>query len=104
MIANSTSTQAYYDASNTILAALQPLLDKQELSFEEKKYIIEQMVRIQKDIGKKDTENKKFVLTVLGGACIAIIAAIGGLAAVLGAASGISLPQNDDDEDGDEKE
>lgn len=103
LIANSSSTQAYYDASNTILAALQPLLDKQELSFEEKKYIIDQMVKIQKDISKKDTENKKFVLTVLGGACVAIIAAIGGLAAVLGAASGISLPQ-DDEENHEEKE
>lgn len=103
LIANSSSTQAYYDASNTILAALQPLLDKQELSFEEKKYIIDQMVKIQKDISKKDTENKKFVLTVLGGACVAIIVAIGGLAAVLGAASGISLPQ-DDEENHEEKE
>ena len=60
-------------------------------------------VKIQKDISKKDTENKKFVLTVLGGACVAIIAAIGGLAAVLGAASGISLPQ-DDEENHEEKE
>lgn len=89
---NTASIAAYYDACNIILASLQKLLDKDNLSFEEQKYIIDQMMEVEKRMGKKETENKQFIKTIIGGACIAVIVAVGGLAAALGSNSGLSLP------------
>lgn len=57
---NDSSVQEFYEICNAIIKSLQKELDKENLSSEEKKYIIDQMTEVAKMMGEKDTENKKF--------------------------------------------
>lgn len=77
------------------------MLEQDDLSFDEKKYIIDQMLEVESRVGQKDTENKKHWLKIIGLTSAVIITCIGGLAAVLGANSGMSLPNlsSDDTDD-----
>lgn len=82
---NKESVQLYYDACKSIIESLQKQLDDQNLSFEERKYIIDNMVEVSKMIGEKDSENKKFIVTMtvigtmaLGIVTVALTSALGG--------------------------
>ena len=57
--------------------------------------------QVESRVGQKDTENKKHWLKIIGLTSAVIITCIGGLAAVLGANSGMSLPNlsSDDTDD-----
>lgn len=81
---NSESMKSYYDICNSIIESLKEELKDQELSFEERKYIIEQMKDVANMVGEKDTENKRFLasLSIIGGVVVAAIA--GAVAAALG--------------------
>ena len=74
--------KAVYDTYNSVIASLQKELDKDDLSFEQRKYIIEQMKEIAEKVDKKDTENKRFIAgmatlaTVVVGGGIAILASV----------------------------
>ena len=57
---NNESIKNVYDTYNTIIVSLRKELENEDLTFEQKKYIIEQMKEIAGIIYKKDTENKKF--------------------------------------------
>ena len=63
------------------------------------------MLEVESSVEQKDTENKKHWLKIISLASAVIITFIGGLAAVLGANSGMSLPNlssdNTDDMDND---
>ncbi len=61
----------------TIILSLQKELENDNLSFEEKVYILEQMKDIASRIDKKDTENKKWIrgMVTIGG-----VIALGGIA------------------------
>ena len=61
ILSNDASMKAAYDAYNSIMVSLQKELDKDCLTFEEKKYILEKMEEIADKIEKKDTENKKWI-------------------------------------------
>lgn len=89
MEANNTSIKAVYDNCNAIIFSLQKELEREDLSFEEKSYIIEQMKIVADMIAKKDTENKNWIkeMAIIGGSIllggIALLAmAIGGSASV----------------------
>lgn len=98
---NAESVQSYYAICNSILNTLSNMLEQDDLSFDEKKYIINQMLEVESRVEQKDTENKKHWLKIIGLTSAVIITFIGGLAAVLGANSGMSLPNlsSDDTDD-----
>jgi len=98
---NAESVQSYYAICNSILNTLSNMLEQDDLSFDEKKYIIDQMLVVESRVRQKDTENKKHQLKIVGWVSVVIITCIGGLAAVLGANSGMSLPDlhSDDSDD-----
>jgi len=81
---NDKSVQRYYDACVQILQTLREELKDQDLSFEERKFIVEQMLEVSRMMGEKDSENKRFItaLAVIGGAVVTGIAIA--LAALLG--------------------
>lgn len=85
MEANKESVQTYYDSCNSIIASLQKYLEDENLSFEDRKYVIDKMLEVSKMMGEKDSENKKFIATlaVVGAtaACVAsavLVSALGG--------------------------
>ena len=81
---NSESVQKCYDTYGAIIVSLQKELEKENLSFEEKKYIVEQMKKIADKVDKKDTENKKFIWAMSGMGMLALTGAVAILASALG--------------------
>lgn len=81
---NSESVQKCYDTYGAIILSLQKELEKENLSFEEKKYIIEQMKEIADKVDKKDSENKKFIWAMSGMGMLALTGAVAILASALG--------------------
>ena len=59
---NNESVQRVYDECALITSSLQKLLENENLSFEEKKTVIEKMTEIARMVSQKDTENKQFVI------------------------------------------
>lgn len=91
---NSESVGSYYSSCDAIISSLQKELDKEELSFEEKKYIIDKMIEVNKMKGDKDSENKKFIaiMGLIGG--VAVCVATGILSGVLGGDTKIEMNDN----------
>ena len=58
---NNESLRASYKTYNSIILSLQTELEKDNISFDERKYIIEQMKDIANAVDKKDSENKKWL-------------------------------------------
>lgn len=81
---NKESVQSYYDLCNSIIEVLKKQIDSENLSFEEKKYIIDKMLEISKMMGEKDSENKKFIVAIGGVGMVVVSVAIGVLASALG--------------------
>ncbi len=77
MASNDASIKSVYENYNAIILSLQKELENDNLSFEEKVYILEQMKDIASRIDKKDTENKKWIrgMVTIGG-----VIALGGIA------------------------
>ncbi|WP_294476535.1 hypothetical protein [uncultured Ruminococcus sp.] len=63
---NAESVQSYYAICNSILNTLSNMLEQDDLSFDEKKYIIDQMLVVESRVRQKDTENKKHQLKIVG--------------------------------------
>lgn len=93
---NGDSVKAYYDSCDAILSLLQKELDREELSFDERKYIIDKMLEVNQMKRIKDTENKKFLATLAMCGIAAVTVVTGTLAVVLGANTQIA--SKDDDE------
>ncbi len=81
---NRESVQSYYDSCKSIIEVLQKQLDDENLSFEERKYIVDKMLEISRLMGEKDSENKKFIATmaVVGATAVGIVTVV--LASALG--------------------
>lgn len=75
---NKESVQSYYNVCNSIIVSLQRQLEDGNLSFDERKYIIDKMLEVSKMMGEKDTENKRFIA-----ACVAVGAFATGMATVI---------------------
>lgn len=84
MSSNEESVQAFYEINKARTESLQRELDKEGLSFEQKKYIMDEMKEIANQVDKKDTENKKFILGMATLGAGAFIGAMGILASALG--------------------
>lgn len=63
---------------------MQKELDKDDLSFEEKKYIIEQMKDMADKVDKKDSENKKWIGGMAAMAGMVVVGVAASLASALG--------------------
>lgn len=81
---NQESVQSYYKICNDVIESLQKELNHDNPSFEERKYIIDKMLEISKMMGEKDTENKKFIVTMAGITATALCFTFAVLASVLG--------------------
>ena len=62
---NKESVQPYYDLCKSLIGVLQKQLEDDNLLFEEKKYIIDKLFEVSKMMGEKDSENKKFITTMM---------------------------------------
>lgn len=95
---NNESTKAVYNTYNEIIASLQKLLENDNLSFEERKYIIEQMKEIADKIDKKDSENKKWIACMLALAGGVIFGIAAHLASALGTNTNANLIDSDEND------
>lgn len=96
---NDDSIREVYVSYSAIIESLQKELDKPDLSFEEKKYIIEQMKDVADKVDKKDTENKRWLAgmaTLAGAVALGFVAT---LASSLGGNTHIEANDYDEDED-----
>lgn len=91
---NKESVQSYYDSCKSIIEVLQKQLEDENLSFEERKYIIDKMLEVSKMMGEKDSENKNFIVKTLMVGGVVIVGVVGMLASTLG---GNTKIETDDD-------
>ena len=70
--ANNDSVQSFNKTCDNISAALDKQLENEELSFEQKNIIIDKMISLAGMKRDKDTENKRFILDIVGtvGSCL----------------------------------
>ena len=92
---NSESVKSYYESCDMTIRSLQKELEKEELSFDERKDFIDKMIEVNKMKGYKDSENKKFIATLALVALAGIGTIAGGLASTLG--GNTKLEMNDED-------
>lgn len=92
LASNDTSVASSYKAYDTVLDALRDELKKEDLSFEQRKEILDKMAEIADSVAEKDSENKKFIFAAkaLGGAVVAL--GIGVLSVALGGKIDLKLP------------
>ena len=92
---NNASIKRVYDNYNAIILSLQKELDRTDLSFNERVYIIEQMKVIACKIDYKDSENKKWIkgMAVVGG--VIALAGIAVLGVAVGGAFAAKTPDMD---------
>lgn len=95
LVTNSESVQTYYDSCKSIIEVLQKQIDAENISFEERKYIIDKMLEASKMMGEKDSENKKFIVTlaVISSVAVGIVAAV--MASTLGGNTNVEINDTD---------
>ena len=90
---NEKNMESYYQGCNTILASYQKLLERDDLTFEEIKYISEKMLEVEERMASANTEDKHYhlkVFTVVG----TVLLGLGlGAVALLGGNTNIKLPK-----------
>lgn len=91
--ASEESSKDCFAVYDKVLSALEKCVYQEEISFEEKKYYLNQMVEIAKMADKKDTENKSFHWKVIGAATLTVISIVGIGAAALGGNFDFELPK-----------
>lgn len=93
---NNESQNVFYDICKSEIVSLQEELKLETLTSEDRDRIENKMIRIAEMVGEKDSENKKFLLKIIGLAGSAFVALGLGAASILG--SNTQMLQNDDDE------
>ena len=86
------SANQCFEIYNKILDALTKCLEKDDLSFEERQYYIEQMKEIANMASQKDSEGKKFKWANLAAFGTLAITIIAGAASLLGGNSKLGFP------------
>ena len=85
-------TQMCYDMYNEVMSALTKMLDEDNLSFDERVYILEQMKEIADKVDQKDTEGKNMIMKVIGiSGSVAL-----GITAILATTLGVNLTGSKD--------
>ena len=62
---NGESIRSYYASCDEIISSLQKELDKDNLSFEERRYVMDLMMNIVQMENEKDSENKRFIVKLV---------------------------------------
>ena len=82
---NADSVQSFYATCDAIIQSLEKELDRDNLSFQERRDIIDKMIMVAQMKGEKDTDNKNFLvvmsrigLAALGLTTGALLIALGG--------------------------
>lgn len=78
------SANQCYALYNKIQSALEKCIDVDGISFEEKKYYIEQMKEVSRMASEKDTEGKKFKWANIAAFGVLVTVIVGGATALLG--------------------
>lgn len=82
---NTESSKRVFYIQDQLIESLKGCLDKEDITFEEKKYYIDKMMDVAKMADKKDSENKHFNWKIASTAGIAVVAVLGvGIAALGG--------------------
>lgn len=74
------STQTCYDMYNRVMSALEKILNEDELSFDEKTYILSQMKDVADEVSRKDyekTNNRIKIISIAGSVAAAVVAILG---------------------------
>jgi hypothetical protein len=93
------STQVCYDMYNRVMDSLERILHEEDLSFDEKSYILEQMRAVADEVSRKDYEkanNRLKIIGIVGGVAASIVAVLG---SVLGSNLIANRSDNSDDEE-----
>lgn len=91
--ANKESSKDCFNLYDKVLSALEKCVSQEEISFEEKKYYLDNMMEIARMVEKKDSENKAFYWKVIGAGTVAVISIVGLGAAALGGKFDFELPK-----------
>ncbi len=76
------STQVCYDMYARVMDSLEQLLHEEDLSFNEKTYILEQMKFVADEVSRKDYEkanNRLKMIGIVGGVAASIVAVLGSI-------------------------
>lgn len=93
MDSNNDSMKNYFAVANANITVLQKELERDDLSSEDRKNILSMLLEVQRMMGEKDSENKAFLLKVIGGVGLFCAVAIGITASIIGGKSSIDFPQ-----------
>lgn len=88
---NQENTKSFFESCDCAIQECQKILDKDNLSFEEKQTVIMLMLEIAKMKGDANSENKKFILCLAGAGIFALGIATTALLAALGGSAKIDL-------------
>lgn len=99
MESNKQSQDSFYKTCDSIINALQNELMLDSINSEDRSRIEEKMIEVARMVSEKDSENKKFILKIMGALSIAIGVTAAAAAAVLGSSSKLSLGDSDDNDD-----
>ncbi len=102
MAANQESVKAYYYVCNSIIESLRKQLESDDLSFDERKYIIEQMKEVADRMDTKDSENKRFILAQWAMGAAAALGSVALLVTALGGKTRIEDNSDNDEEEYDD--
>lgn len=91
--ASKESSKDCFNLYDKVLSALEKCVSQDEISYEEKKYYLDNMMEIARMTEKKDSENKAFYWKVIGAGTVAVISIVGLGAAALGGKFDIDLPK-----------
>lgn len=93
---NKESVESYYSVCKVTIETLKKQLENEELSFEERKYIIDKMLEVSKKMSEKDPENKKFIAIMSGLGLAAVGLVVTGLSSALGGNTNIEVSDVED--------
>lgn len=82
---NSESSRTSFEMYRQVMDTLQKMIDSEDLSFDEKKYILDQMKEIALLVDKKDGENKNTFIKIASVAGTVALGIVAALSATLGA-------------------
>ena len=97
IVSNSETTKASIYMYNQVMISLQKMVDDENLTFDERVYILEQMKEIAILVDKKDAESKNTTLNIIGIAGTVALGLVAALSATLGSNVAASLPSDDEE-------
>lgn len=90
----SVSTQQSIAICQTVIDNLKTQLDNDNMTFEERKFYVEQMQQTARIVQEINSEHHSFILKCIGYSVLAVTFIVGSLAAVLGGNIDVRTPKN----------